>query len=134
LNLTGANFNFLDLLIIDHREVAGLILNDAVLDQGSFGQIIRETRFIRDASLVGLTFSDGNPSDLSNLLNISTLGTVTVDPALFNLYAAELNAFDALFGRTVIVVPEPSAFFLSVVAGGLALAFHRRRRVAVRGC
>ena len=66
-------------------------------------------------SLVGLTFSDVNPADLSNLLGIATLDKVTVNSSLFGLYADEFNAFDAMDGNTVTVVPEPSSLLLALV-------------------
>ena len=132
LNLTHANLDSLGLLEIDQFEVSALILNDAVLSQESFRSILRDTPLIRNVSLVGLAFSDGNPHDLSNLLSMSRLEKVTVDPTLFSLYSTEFNAFDSLFGKTVIVVPEPSALLLCIAASAFALAFHCQRRNATR--
>ena len=77
----------------------------------------------RHVSLVGLSFSDTSPDDLSNLLTLETLDNVRVDQALFDRYAAEFNAFDAIPGNTVTVVPEPSAIFLCTAAWILGWAF-----------
>ena len=55
--------------------------------------------------LVGLTFSNGKPTDLSHLLDISTLDHITVDQALFDQYADEFNTFAAMEGNTLTVVP-----------------------------
>ena len=56
-------------------------------------------------------------------MSIPTLINVRVDPTLFNRYAAEFNAFDAIAGNTVTVVPEPSAIFLCTAAWILGWAF-----------
>ena len=79
------------------------------------------------ASLVDLSFSDTSPDDLSNLLSIATLKNIRVDQALLNRYAAEFNAFDAIPGNTVTVVPEPSAIFLCTAAWILGRAYCHRR-------
>jgi Leucine-rich repeat (LRR) protein len=134
LNLTGATFGSLGTcgarpgFCVDSGEISDLILDHSVLNQGSFQSIIYATQFISNVSLVGLTFSDGNPANLSALLNIATLDNVRVDHALFNQYAAEFNAFDAIPGNTVTVVPEPSAFLLCTAASIMACVFHRRSR------
>lgn len=44
---------------------------------------------------------------MDNLLRITRLDHVTVDQALFDLYADAFQAFDALDGNTVTVVPNP---------------------------
>ena len=98
-----------------------------MLSLGSFQAIIGETQFISTASLVGLSFSDTSPDDLSNLLTLEGLDNVRVDQALFDRYAAEFNAFDAIPGNTVTVVPEPSAIFLCTAAWILGWAFRQRR-------
>ena len=98
-----------------------------MLSLGSFQAIIAATQFISTASLVGLSFSDTSPDDLSNLLTLERLDNVRVDQALFDRYAAEFNAFDAIPGNTVTVVPEPSAIFLCTAAWILGWAFRQRR-------
>ena len=98
-----------------------------MLSLGSFQAIIAATRSISTASLVGLSFSDTSPDDLSNLLTLEGLDNVRVDQALFDRYAAEFNAFDAIPGNTVTVVPEPSAIFLCTAAWILGWAFRQRR-------
>jgi hypothetical protein len=111
----------------DTADITDLILDDAVLSLGSFQAIIAATQSISTASLVGLSFSDTSPDDLSNLLTLETLDNVRVDQALFDRYAAEFNAFDAIAGNTVTVVPEPSAIFLCTAAWLLGCAFRQRR-------
>ena len=111
----------------DTAEITDLILDDAVLSLGSFQAIIAATQSISTVSLVGLSFSDTSPDDLSNLLTLETLDNVRVDQALFDRYAAEFNAFDAIPGNTVTVVPEPSAIFLCTAAWILGWAFRQRR-------
>jgi Leucine-rich repeat (LRR) protein len=139
LNLTGATFDSLrqcwgDVFLgsggfcVGGSEITDLILDDAVLSPGSFQAIVGETEFISNVSLVGLAFSDGNPGDISALLSISTLDNIRVDQALFDRYAAEFNAFDAIPGNTVTVVPEPSAIVLCIVAWILGWAFRQRRQ------
>jgi hypothetical protein len=124
MNLTSATFGSLwscgvfsrDGFCVDAGEITDLILDDAVLNQGSFQAIVGATGglfsnvspLITNVSLVGLAFSDGNPADLSALLNISTLDNVRVDQALFDRYAAEFVAFDALPGNTVTVANLPA--------------------------
>jgi Leucine-rich repeat (LRR) protein len=122
LNLTGATFDSLGECFVgtyhaassgfcaDTSEITDLILDDAVLSLGSFQAIVGETQFISNVSLVGLSFSDTSPDDLSNLLSIATLENVRVDQALFNRYAAEFNAFDAIPGNTVTVVVTPGDY------------------------
>jgi Leucine-rich repeat (LRR) protein len=134
LNLTGATFDsFLNACFFgsgfcaDSLEITDLILDDAVLSLGSFEAIVGETTGISNVSLVGLRFSDMSPDDLSNLLSLEQLDNVRVDQALFDRYAAEFNAFDAIPGNTVTVVPEPSAFFLCTPAWILGWAFCQRR-------
>jgi Leucine-rich repeat (LRR) protein len=137
LNLTGATFDslggcFIDFLgaggfCADASEITDLIMDDAVLSLGSFQAIVGETQFISHVSLVGLSFSDTSPDDLSNLLTLEGLDNVRVDQALFDRYAAAFNAFDAIPGNTVTVVPEPSAIFLCTAAWILGWAFRQRR-------
>jgi hypothetical protein len=93
---------------LDRSEIRDLILDDAILNEGSLQAILNEARFISNASLVGLSFSDEGPNDLRQLLSIATLTDVRVDHALFDRYADELNTFDAIPGKTVTVAPEPS--------------------------
>ena len=111
----------------DTAEITDLILDDAVLSLGSFQSIISGAQSISTASLVGLSFSDTSPGVLSNLLTLETLDHVRVDQASFDRYAAEFNAFDAIPGNTVTVVPEPSAIFLCTAAWILGRAFRQRR-------
>jgi len=101
-------------------------MDDAVLSLGSFQAIIAATQSISTASLVGLSFSDASPDDLSNLLTLETLDNVRVDQALFDPYAAEFNAFDAIPGNTVTVVPEPATLTLLIMA--MVVHSARRRR------
>jgi hypothetical protein len=91
---------------VDSSEITDLLLDAAVLSQGSLEAIVRQTRSISNASLVGLSFSDTPPDDLSTLLSIGTLANVRVNQSLFDHYAAEFNVFDAMPGRTVTVVPD----------------------------
>jgi Leucine-rich repeat (LRR) protein len=137
LNLTGATFDSLGECFVgtyhaassgfcaDTSEITDLILDDAVLSPGSFQAIVGQAQFISNVSLAGLSFSDTNPDDLSNLLSIATLKNVRVDQALFNRYAAEFNAFDAIPGNTVTVVPEPSTIFLLATACFLSRTIRR---------
>ena len=114
LNFTRATFENLSPcgsfigFCVDGDKIASLILDDATLSQGSFDAIVRngfgQTLSITDVSLVGLMFSDENPSNLSSLLSITTLDNITVDQSLFDLYADEFNAFAAMDGNTVTVV------------------------------
>lgn len=125
LDLTQATLHNLIQLFIDSAEIATLRLDDAELSQESWETILGETTEVIDASLVGLSFADSSPSDLSSLLSISTLDNVRVDPALYSLYAAELDAFDAIEGNTVTVVPEPSALVLMLA--GACWLFYRHK-------
>jgi Leucine-rich repeat (LRR) protein len=137
LNLTGATFDSLGGCFRDYflgeggfcagPQITDLILDDAVLSRRSFQAIVGATQFISNVSLVGLSFSDTSPDDLSNLLSLEQLDNVRVDQALFDRYAAEFNAFDAIPGNTVTVVPEPSAILLCTAASVLGCAFRQRR-------
>ena len=89
---------------MDSDEITSLTLDDAVLSLGSFHAIVGETNSITDVSLVGLTFSDENPSDLAALLGIGPLDNVTVDQALFDSYADEFNSFAEEAGNTLTVI------------------------------
>ena len=137
LNLTRATFelegvepgppwrpiqNGISLINVD---VTSLVLNDAELSLGWYQSIIRATPFITDVSMTGLTFTDQMPSDLSNLLGISTLNNVRIDSSLYGQYSTELDAFAALPGNAVTVVPEPSTVTLLLLAG--VVCFFRRR-------
>jgi hypothetical protein len=111
LNLTDATFGSLtacELFVrgfcVDSFKITDLILDDALLSEGSFEAIVHETRIISNVSLVGLSFSDSRPDDLSDLLTIPTLQNVRVDQTLFDLYAAELDAFEAIPGHTVTLI------------------------------
>ncbi len=145
LNFTQATFESLRRcdnrtgLCIDPNEITELILDDAVLNLDSFDVIVAETAStsLTDVSLVGLTFSDQVPSNLSNLLGISSLDNVTVDQALFDAYGDEFSAFAAIDGNTVTVVPrlaakpvpEPASAALFLVGLiGLAVCLWRVRR------
>ena len=66
---------------------------------------------------------------MRRLLDIATLDNVTVDKALFERYAAEFSAFDALSGNTLTVVPEPATIG-SLAIGLLALVGTKRHRRA----
>jgi hypothetical protein len=103
-----------------------------VLSLGSFQAIVGQTPFISNVSLVGLRFSDMSPGDLSNLLSLEQLDIVRVDQVLFNRYTAEFNAFDAIPGNTVTVVPEPLAVFLCTVAWIPGWTVCQRRRARKR--
>jgi len=111
---------------IDSEEITSLLLDGAALSQGSFDVILDQTTSTVDVSLVNLTFTDGNPSDLSALLSIATLDNVRIDPTLYSLYAAELDEFDAIIGNTVTVVPEPLSIVLLILS---SVAWQQRRRV-----
>jgi Leucine-rich repeat (LRR) protein len=87
LNLTGATFDSLGRCAFgpfasvhgfcaDTAEITDLILDDALLNLGSFEAIIAATQSISTASLVGLSFSDTSPDDLSNLLTLEGLDNV----------------------------------------------------------
>jgi hypothetical protein len=143
LNLTGATFDSLRGcegipfggvvgFCADTAEITDLILDDAVLSLGSFQAIVGQTKFIANLSLVGLSFSDTSPDDLSNLLTLESLDNVRLDQALFDQHSAEFNAFDAIPGNTVTVVPEPSVFCLSITTIGLVWLPARRRRHTLR--
>lgn len=80
-------------------------------------------------SLVGLSFSDASPRDLSNLLTIEPLKNVRVDKAPFEQYAAEFSAFDAIPGNTVAVVPEPTSAMLCLAS---VVALTQRRSLVSR--
>lgn len=66
---------------------------------------ISQTANMMDISLVGLTFSGDGPDDLAELLSLTMLDNVTVDQMLFDSYSDEFNAFAAMEGNTVTVVP-----------------------------
>ena len=141
LNLTAATFNHLQPAEVacvcppsgfwvdgGSGAISSLVLNVAQLSHSSFDAIVGQTPFLVDASLVGLTFTDETPSDLSNLLTMPTLENVTVDPSLFGLYETEFNVFAAMPGKTVTIVPEPSGnAFLLILAIGAAM--HGRCRI-----
>lgn len=118
LDLTGAEFeslhglSFWDGLSLDSEEIQSLVLNDATLSRGSFDTIVWQVSAVVDVSMVGLTFTGENPSDLSNLLSIPTLDNLRIDSLLYELYSAEFDAFAALDGKTMTVVPEPSTYLL----------------------
>ena len=111
-----------------NSRVESLVLDEAQLSEQSFAAIVGETSSIVEASLVGLTFTDANPSDFSALLGIPTLNNVTVDSTLFGTYEAEFNAFAAMPGNTVSVVPERTTAVLLSLAF-VAGSFVRKRRV-----
>ena len=113
-------------LRVDSDGIARLILDDAELSLGSFATIIGETTSVTTASLVGLKFFDERPSNLSAFLGIETLDNVTVDPALFSLYADEFRAFDAIDGNTVAIVPETSCVLL-VLPAVVVVCWRRRK-------
>ena len=114
----------------------GLILDDAELSQSSFIAIVGETTLITDVSLDGLTFTDANPENLEALLGIETLNKVTVDLNLYLMYASEFDAFAAMEGNSLTVVPEPSGFVLlgmfTACLGCLRQV--RNARFTLRGC
>jgi len=115
-------------LTIDSEKIASLVLDHARLSQSSFDVIVGKTGSIVDVSLVGLTFSDGLPGDLGALLSIPTLDNVRIDLYLFGQYAQELNAFDAMPGNTVTVVPEPNSSVLILLTCWL-VSFRCSRRL-----
>ena len=138
LNLAGATFSELEPcdygpfgsfgFCLLENDITSLILDSAAISVGSFEAILSETRSITDASLIRLRFVEANPDNLTQLLGIATLDNVTVDRFLFDLYADEFNAFDALPGNTVTVVPEPGGVVLAVLLFGLLCRrpyFHR---------
>ena len=134
LNFSGARFENLASsfgnrrgLIIDSEEISSLILDDAALNVQSFNVILSETRFITDASLVGLTFTDQPPDSLSELLSIPTLDSVRVDHSLFNHYSAELTGFADAAGNSITIVPEPTTAFLLALASAVWLAQRRAK-------
>jgi Leucine-rich repeat (LRR) protein len=133
LNLTGATFDALDTCFhdlaynsfgfcVDSGEISDLTLDLATLSRQSFEAIVEQTQFISTASLVGLRFSDADPEDLSILLAIPTLDDVRVDRALYDLYVDEFNAFAALPGNTVSIVPEPTGTGILLGILGIAAA------------
>jgi Leucine-rich repeat (LRR) protein len=134
LNLTDATFRSLSTIsigltaIVTQPHFTDLVLDRALLSLGSFQTVVGANQLISNVSLAGLTFLDGNPANLSALLNIPTLDNVRVDQALFNRYAAEFNAFASISGNIVTVVPEPSTLLLCTAASVLVWTFHRRRR------
>ncbi len=103
-NLQGCSSSFLEGFCLPGT-VESLTLDDAKLSQGSFDAIVSEATSIVDVSLVGLTFSDGEPDDLSLVFDIDSLINVTVDQALFDQYSDEVIAFAAIDGNTLMVVP-----------------------------
>ena len=92
------------------------MLDDAELSQAALQAITLQTDFIVDVSLVNLTFTDEYPADLSALLDIESLDNVRVDPSLYNRYTADFDAFAAMPGNTVTVLPEPSSVLSLVLA------------------
>jgi hypothetical protein len=50
-------------------------------------------------------------------MSIPSLDNVRVDASLYNLYAAEFDAFAAIAGNMVAIVPEPSSALLGL--GGI---------------
>jgi uncharacterized protein YjbI with pentapeptide repeats len=138
LNLTGATFDALvgchnykggyGGFCVDSGEISDLTLDLATLSRQSFEAIVEQTQFISTASLVGLRFSDADPDDLSSLLAIPTLDHVRVDRALYERYVDEFDAFAALPGNTVTVVPEPTGTVILLGILGTAATCCRRRR------
>ena len=63
---------------------------------------------------------------MSDLLANSRLDNVRVDPTLYDLYAAEFDAFAALPGNTLTIVPEPTA--VSLLLAAIAIVSGRRGR------
>lgn len=103
ISLWGCDPPFLGFCVLSD-EITSLTLDDATLNMESFDAIALQTPFITDASLIGLRFADEKPGDLTLLLDITTLGNVTIDQALFDTYADELNAFAATEGNTLTVI------------------------------
>ena len=136
LNLTAATFDslqpgkiwfgFPEGFLVSNNDITALSLDAAQLSRSSFDVIVNETSSIIDASLIGLTFSDEKPSDLSLLLGIPTLDNVSVDSNLFASYEAEFEAFAAMPGNTVTVVPEPSGFAAVLIMSMGATVIARR--------
>jgi hypothetical protein len=117
-------------ICVDSERITSLVLNDATLNIGSFDAIIGETSSIETASLVGLRFSDADPNDLSILLAIPTLNHVRVDGALYDRYVDEFDAFAALSGNTVTVVPEPAGTIILFGILGIVAACRVKIRSA----
>ena len=140
LNLTAATFDHLQHgrhpgieepgagFLVDSSEITLLVLDDAELSRGSFDAIVEQTTSIVNASLVGLTFTDSNPSNVSALLGIPTLNYVRLDPSLYSLYAAEFDNFATISGNTLTIVPEPTTCTLALVS--LCFVMSRRRIAA----
>jgi hypothetical protein len=72
--------------------------------------------------LVGLTFTDEYPNDLSALFGIASLDNVRVDPSLYSMYTAGFNAFAVLPGNTVTIVPEPTGTIILLGILGIVAA------------
>ncbi|MCA9213959.1 MAG: leucine-rich repeat domain-containing protein [Planctomycetales bacterium] len=115
LNFDGATFDSLEPCTFTEFGDRGLCVNDfltaltlddAVLSNASFEVILHATESITNVSLVGLSFSDTNPTDLSSLLGIETLESVRVDESLFARYSGEFDAFAAKLGHTVSVAGD----------------------------
>ena len=142
LNLTGASLQSLlpcedDVMGYWYRgfcfdqQVAHLILDHAELSASSFVVIIGNARSVTDVSLVGLSLSDVPEASFSleALLSITTLNKVTVDTRWYGLHTSAIDAFDALPGKAVVVVPEPVALPLLALALCSLAALGRPRRV-----
>lgn len=98
-------------LWVDHEEIETVLLDDAQLSLETFDAIFSETFYgddlaVKEASLVGLNFSDKQPESLATLLDIATLDAVRVDPELYSAYEDEFLAFSAVPGNSVTIVPE----------------------------
>ena len=137
LNLAGGSFSSLNScgfafvnfgFCVDKEEITSLILDDAKLSQESFDVLVAETGFITDISLVGMTFTDLGSNDLNGLLKIPSLDHVRLDTTLYRHFAPELDAFAAVPGNTVTIVPESTCIlFLPAV-----IPFFSARRRSLR--
>ena len=92
-------------LCLSSSKPSRITLDDADLSSNSFKAIMQyASNRLLEASLVGLSFVDSNPEDMSLLLSPTNLSDLTIDTNLYSLYQDEFDAFAALEGKTLTIV------------------------------
>jgi hypothetical protein len=117
--------------VANSDEITSLVLDEARLSLDSFAAILGQTTSITDVSLIGLTFTDEYPNELSALIGIASLDNVRVDRALYDRYVDEFDAFAALPGNTVTIVPEPTGTVILLGILGIVAACRGPRTIDV---
>ena len=106
MNLRGADLQSLREILGANfaMSVNSLYLDDADLSSGSFSAIMQYLFRVPEASLVGLSFADSGPENMSLLLGLSGLSDLTIDTNLYRNYQDEFDAFAAQSGNTLTIV------------------------------